>query len=98
MNLTSPKDNKEVPKPSMLTLCFYISGFKVSNTSCCKVDTTIGGLCLSNANVCKNRSEYVFWDAFHPTDAANAVLADRFFSKMFTTPNSSKAIAPNHNG
>ncbi|PWA55586.1 SGNH hydrolase-type esterase superfamily protein [Artemisia annua] len=73
-------------------------GFKVSNTSCCKVDTTIGGLCLSNANVCKNRREYVFWDAFHPTDAANAVLADRFFSKMFTTPNSSKAIAPNHNG
>ncbi|GJW53459.1 GDSL esterase/lipase [Tanacetum coccineum] len=73
-------------------------GFRVSNTSCCKVDTTIGGLCLSNANVCNNRSEYVFWDAFHPSDAANAVLADRFFSKLFTTPNSSKAIAPNHNG
>ncbi|KAJ0728258.1 putative triacylglycerol lipase [Helianthus annuus] len=72
-------------------------GFKVSNTSCCNVDTTVGGLCLSNAKVCKNRKEYVFWDAFHPSDAANAVLADRFFSKMFAT-NGSVAFAPGHMG
>nr|XP_043633402.1 GDSL esterase/lipase At5g37690 [Erigeron canadensis] len=64
-------------------------GFKVSNTSCCQVDTTVGGLCLSNAHVCDNRTEYVFWDAFHPSDAANAVLADRFFSKLFATSNGS---------
>ncbi|KAI3775751.1 hypothetical protein L1987_45503 [Smallanthus sonchifolius] len=62
-------------------------GFKVSNTSCCNVDTAVGGLCLSNAHVCKNRHEYVFWDAFHPSDAANAILADRFFTKLFANPN-----------
>ncbi|KAI7753565.1 hypothetical protein M8C21_002205 [Ambrosia artemisiifolia] len=73
-------------------------GFKVSNTSCCNVDTTVGGLCLSNAKVCKNRKEYVFWDAFHPSDAANAVLADRFFSKMFTATNGSAVFALNHKG
>ncbi|KAJ6861425.1 hypothetical protein NC651_037493 [Populus alba x Populus x berolinensis] len=46
--------------------------FKISNTSCCNVDTTIGGLCLPNSKLCSNRKDYVFWDAFHPSDAANA--------------------------
>ncbi|KAL7614509.1 GDSL esterase/lipase At5g37690 [Lactuca sativa] len=73
-------------------------GFKVSNTSCCRVDTSVGGLCLSNAHVCRNRKEYVFWDAFHPSDAANEVLADRFFSKLFSNLNGSAASAPNHQG
>ncbi|KAL6228307.1 hypothetical protein ACLB2K_002258 [Fragaria x ananassa] len=58
-------------------------GFKVSNTSCCKVDTRIGGLCLPNSKLCKNRKDYVFWDAFHPSDAANVVLADKLFSRLF---------------
>ncbi|XP_071709618.1 GDSL esterase/lipase At5g37690 [Rutidosis leptorrhynchoides] len=75
-----------------------IYGFKVSNTSCCKVDTTVGGLCLSNAHVCDNRTEYVFWDAFHPSDAANAILADHFFAKLFANPNGSVATVPNHKG
>lgn len=61
-------------------------GFKVSNTSCCNVDTTIGGLCLPNSKLCKNRREYVFWDAFHPSDAANAILADKLFSSLFPKP------------
>ncbi|KAJ6370875.1 hypothetical protein OIU77_001396 [Salix suchowensis] len=59
-------------------------GFKISNTSCCNVDTTIGGLCLPNSKLCSNRKDYVFWDAFHPSDAANAVLAEKFFSTLFS--------------
>ncbi|XP_059643712.1 GDSL esterase/lipase At5g37690 [Cornus florida] len=70
-------------------------GFKVSNTSCCNVDTNIGGLCLPNSKMCSNRSEYVFWDAFHPSDAANAVLADRLFSSLFTSPPAA-APTPSH--
>ncbi|KAL5811813.1 hypothetical protein ACOSQ3_026763 [Xanthoceras sorbifolium] len=65
-------------------------GFKVSNTSCCNVDTTIGGLCLPNSKLCKNRKDYVFWDAFHPSDAANEVLAEKLFSSLF----SAAAAAP----
>ncbi|XP_058108248.1 GDSL esterase/lipase At5g37690 [Magnolia sinica] len=60
------------------------NGFKVSNTSCCNVDTNVGGLCLPNSKVCTDRKGYVFWDAFHPTDAANAVMADRLFSDLQT--------------
>ncbi|WOG93874.1 hypothetical protein DCAR_0313162 [Daucus carota subsp. sativus] len=61
-------------------------GFKISNTSCCNVDTSVGGLCLPNSKLCKNRTEYVFWDAFHPSDAANVVLANKFFSILFPEP------------
>ncbi|XP_021823853.1 LOW QUALITY PROTEIN: GDSL esterase/lipase At5g37690-like [Prunus avium] len=70
-------------------------GFKVSNTSCCNVDTSLGGLCLPNSKMCKNRKDYVFWDAFHPSDAANAVLADKLFSRLFPQP-PSLAPAPSH--
>ncbi|KAI8536492.1 hypothetical protein RHMOL_Rhmol10G0260900 [Rhododendron molle] len=71
--------------------------FKVSNTSCCNVDTSVGGLCLPNSKLCKNRADYVFWDAFHPSDAANAILAEKFFSTLFPTSNSSApAPAPSH--
>ncbi|KAK3039314.1 hypothetical protein RJ639_028714 [Escallonia herrerae] len=69
-------------------------GFKVSNTSCCNVDTSLGGLCLPNSKLCKNRKEYVFWDAFHPSDAANAVLADRFFSTLFSSSPSPAPLSP----
>ncbi|KAK9741282.1 hypothetical protein RND81_03G094600 [Saponaria officinalis] len=58
-------------------------GFKISNTSCCNVDTTLGGLCLPNSKLCTNRTDYVFWDAFHPSDAANEILAEKLFSNLF---------------
>ncbi|KAM4123987.1 hypothetical protein ACB094_01G198500 [Castanea mollissima] len=66
-------------------------GFMVSNTSCCNVDTSIGGLCLPNSKLCSNRRDYVFWDAFHPSDKANAVLAEEFFSILFSA---APSIAP----
>ncbi|XP_062104864.1 GDSL esterase/lipase At5g37690 [Humulus lupulus] len=70
-------------------------GFKISNTSCCNVDTSIGGLCLPNSKLCSNRKDYVFWDAFHPSDAANQVLAQKLFSTMFShTNHSPSSIAP----
>lgn len=66
-------------------------GFRVSNTSCCNVDTSVGGLCLPNSKICSNRSEYVFWDAFHPSEAANKVLAGKLFSSLFSA---APSIAP----
>ncbi|XP_010906926.1 GDSL esterase/lipase At5g37690 [Elaeis guineensis] len=73
-------------------------GFKISKTSCCNVDTTVGGLCLPNSRLCSNRSEYVFWDAYHPTDAANAVIAGLLFAdpdiRQAPSPVSELAPAP----
>ncbi|KAL2521783.1 GDSL esterase/lipase [Forsythia ovata] len=68
-------------------------GFKVSNTSCCNVDTQLGGLCIPNSKVCNNHSEYVFWDAFHPSDAANEVLAEKLFAKIFSPAPSAAPLA-----
>ncbi|XP_043695047.1 GDSL esterase/lipase At5g37690 isoform X2 [Telopea speciosissima] len=83
--------------PAVLDLIMNptVYGFKISNTSCCNVDTSVGGLCLPNSRMCINRRDYVFWDAFHPTDAANAILAERLFSMIFAHSHS-PAPAPAH--
>ncbi|KAF6157828.1 hypothetical protein GIB67_003728 [Kingdonia uniflora] len=52
-------------------------GFKNINAACCgagHLNSRI--LCLQNVPfVCANRSEYVFWDSFHPSEATNAILS-----------------------
>ncbi|CAN8232860.1 unnamed protein product [Cochlearia groenlandica] len=70
-------------------------GFKVANTSCCNVDTSVGGLCLPNSKMCKNRKDFVFWDAFHPSDSANQILADRLFSSLLSS-SPSPSPSPNN--
>uniref|UniRef100_A0A0D9WP10 GDSL esterase/lipase n=1 Tax=Leersia perrieri TaxID=77586 RepID=A0A0D9WP10_9ORYZ len=57
-------------------------GFETSHTSCCDVDTTVGGLCLPTAQLCDDRTAFVFWDAYHTSDAANQVIADRLYADM----------------
>lgn len=55
-------------------------GFRVVDTACCGVGLNKGQItCLSLQFPCLNRNEYVFWDAFHPTEAASAILAGRAF-------------------
>ncbi|WVZ73774.1 hypothetical protein U9M48_022050 [Paspalum notatum var. saurae] len=58
------------------------NGFTTAHTSCCNVDTEVGGLCLPNTRPCSDRSKFVFWDAYHTSDAANKVIADRLWAGM----------------
>ena len=51
-----------------------VSGFTVANASCCPSLGT-NGLCIPNQTPCQNRITYVFWDQFHPTEAANRIIA-----------------------
>ncbi|KAL6004319.1 hypothetical protein ACLOJK_004868 [Asimina triloba] len=57
-------------------------GFENASDPCC------GGnfppfVCYSGSNknvsssLCEDRSKYVFWDAYHPTEAANIIVADK---------------------
>ncbi|XP_058196044.1 GDSL esterase/lipase At1g29670-like [Rhododendron vialii] len=56
-------------------------GFKVTNAGCCGVGRNNGQItCLPLQTPCQNRKEYIFWDAFHPTEAANIILARRSYS------------------
>ncbi|KAI3959301.1 hypothetical protein MKW98_018891 [Papaver atlanticum] len=56
-------------------------GFENSDSACCRLAGRFGGLvpCLPPSVVCPNRSKYVFWDSFHPTDATNVIIAKRLF-------------------
>ncbi|XP_039010088.1 GDSL esterase/lipase At1g71250-like [Hibiscus syriacus] len=53
-------------------------GFNVVDRGCCGIGRNQGQItCLPFENPCTNRNQYVFWDAFHPTEAVNAILARR---------------------
>ncbi|WCJ27298.1 GDSL esterase/lipase At1g29670 [Euphorbia peplus] len=56
-------------------------GFRVTNAGCCGVGRNNGQItCLPGQNPCRNRNEYVFWDAFHPSEASNVVIGRRSYS------------------
>ncbi|XP_020202213.2 GDSL esterase/lipase At4g16230-like isoform X1 [Cajanus cajan] len=56
-------------------------GFEDPSSGCCRVllGGRFGGLipCGPTSTVCSDRSKYVFWDPWHPTDAANVIIAKR---------------------
>ncbi|XP_023001436.1 GDSL esterase/lipase At5g45670-like [Cucurbita maxima] len=61
-------------------------GFRVVNTGCCGVGRNNGQItCLPFQTPCSNRDEYLFWDAFHPTEAGNAVIGRRAYSAQRPT-------------
>uniref|UniRef100_A0A0E0ML94 Uncharacterized protein n=1 Tax=Oryza punctata TaxID=4537 RepID=A0A0E0ML94_ORYPU len=56
-------------------------GFEVLDRGCCGVGRNNGQItCLPMQRPCDDRSKYVFWDAFHPTEAANRIYAARAFN------------------
>ncbi|KAL6838564.1 hypothetical protein ACP4OV_031620 [Aristida adscensionis] len=56
-------------------------GLKVTNRGCCGVGRNNGQVtCLPFQTPCANRHEYLFWDAFHPTEAANVLVGQRTYS------------------
>ncbi|KAM5568726.1 GDSL esterase/lipase [Rosa sericea] len=59
----------------------YISyGFENANSACCRFGGRYGGLGSCGpqpSEVCEDRSKYVFWDAYHPSEACNMIIAGR---------------------
>ncbi|XWS19921.1 hypothetical protein CRYUN_Cryun31cG0057700 [Craigia yunnanensis] len=51
--------------------------FENVDSACCRVIGRRGGLipCGSLSRVCLDRTKYVFWDPFHPTESANLIAA-----------------------
>ncbi|KAJ0979950.1 hypothetical protein J5N97_015424 [Dioscorea zingiberensis] len=52
-------------------------GFKVVDSACCSFAGRYGGLipCNLKSKLCSDRTKYVFWDPYHPTEAANIIIA-----------------------
>ncbi|PSR88073.1 GDSL esterase/lipase [Actinidia chinensis var. chinensis] len=56
-------------------------GFKVIDKGCCGIGRNQGQItCLPFSSPCIERNQYVFWDAFHPTQAVNQILARRAYN------------------
>lgn len=57
-------------------------GFKTSKEACCGQGPLNGmpGFCSATSNLCKNRDEYVFWDAFHPTERACRLIVQQIMN------------------
>lgn len=66
---------------TIVVLICYI-GFKNPNSACCHLVGRFGGLiaCGGYSIVCEDRSKYIFWDTFHPSDAANVIIAKRLLN------------------
>ncbi|CAH2072663.1 unnamed protein product [Thlaspi arvense] len=57
-------------------------GLEIPNKACCGSGRYGGALtCLPLQQPCLDRHRYVFWDAFHPTEIANKIIAEQTFSK-----------------
>ncbi|KAJ4774212.1 GDSL esterase/lipase [Rhynchospora pubera] len=56
-------------------------GFKTAKIACCGEGRYNGiGICSRLSNLCKNRDEHVFWDAYHPTERANRLIVNRMMT------------------
>ncbi|KAK6940348.1 GDSL lipase/esterase [Dillenia turbinata] len=56
-------------------------GFEVIDRGCCGVGRNNGQVtCLPLQQPCNDRRKYLFWDAFHPTEVANILLAKKAYS------------------
>lgn len=63
-----------------------VTGFFESRRACCGTGTVeTSFLCNSRSvGTCSNATGYVFWDGFHPTEAANQVLAGDLLTQGFS--------------
>ncbi|KAK2656431.1 hypothetical protein Ddye_009483 [Dipteronia dyeriana] len=60
-------------------------GFSVTDRGCCGIGRNKGQItCLPFSIPCLNRDEYIFWDAYHPTQAFNQIIAEKAFNGGLT--------------
>ncbi|KAF6134509.1 hypothetical protein GIB67_028530 [Kingdonia uniflora] len=58
-------------------------GFSNSHDPCCSFGRIRPALtCNPASTLCKDRSKYVFWDEYHPTDRANEMIANEIIRKL----------------
>ncbi|KAL6202410.1 hypothetical protein ACLB2K_026118 [Fragaria x ananassa] len=61
-------------------------GFETAATACCGTGLfEMGYMCAKiNPFTCSDANQYVFWDAFHPTERTNGIVADHIFKTCLT--------------
>ncbi|KAL5742844.1 hypothetical protein ACOSP7_029576 [Xanthoceras sorbifolium] len=61
------------------------SGFFESRKACCGTGTLETSVLCNDRSIgtCSNATQYVFWDGFHPSEAANRILASDLLEQGF---------------
>ncbi|KAJ0975315.1 hypothetical protein J5N97_017280 [Dioscorea zingiberensis] len=62
-------------------------GFSNSDSPCCTIGKIRPTLtCTPLSTLCKDRSKYVFWDEYHPTDKTNELMANQIIKNLGYKP------------
>ncbi|KAI4388193.1 hypothetical protein MLD38_000546 [Melastoma candidum] len=64
-------------------------GFTEVKAACCGLGNLNSNVpCLPIAQFCSNRTDHVFWDLYHPTEAASRLFIDKVFrgAPQYTSP------------
>ncbi|TXG51730.1 hypothetical protein EZV62_024254 [Acer yangbiense] len=71
-------------------------GFNNSDSPCCSFGSIRPALtCVPASTLCEDRSKYVFWDEYHPSDSANELIANELIKKFgFMGVNQTEAPSP----
>ncbi|KAJ9677429.1 hypothetical protein PVL29_022424 [Vitis rotundifolia] len=71
-------------------------GFNNSDSPCCSFGQIRPALtCVPASILCTDRSKYVFWDEYHPSDSANEIIATELIRKFgFLGRNGTNAPSP----
>ncbi|CAM8936901.1 hypothetical protein QQ045_012500 [Rhodiola kirilowii] len=71
-------------------------GFQNSDSPCCSFGNIRPALtCVPASTLCKDRTKYVFWDEYHPSDAANEIIAKELIRKFgFKNVNETQSESP----
>ncbi|XP_027332573.1 GDSL esterase/lipase At5g55050 [Abrus precatorius] len=70
-------------------------GFTDVKDACCGLgELNARAPCLIVSNLCPNRQGHIFWDQYHPTEAAYRIFADRIFDgpSSYTSPISMRQL------
>lgn len=71
-----------------MLLIWYIwyAGIEVTEVACCATGMFEMGYACARNNMftCTNADKYVFWDAFHPTQKTNQIIANYLMKNVFS--------------
>ncbi|XP_021803235.1 GDSL esterase/lipase At5g55050-like [Prunus avium] len=70
-------------------------GFTETEAACCGFGKlNADSFCLPISSLCPNRTDHVFWDKFHPTEATHSILVDKLFDgpSQYTFPTNVKEL------
>jgi hypothetical protein len=76
-------------KLTFVTVISLFLGFADVKDACCGLGMLNAQfLCTPISGVCSNRQDHIFWDQFHPTEAASRTIVDKLYNgpSKYTSP------------